>query len=147
MIDKEESEMTNIKFPETDVIGCRFPEVTGRNGEVEVNNRTKEYFYKLLPGMNKPEIGDFVVVSCQNGFQVCVVTTLNAITGFDDLAYAVGTVDVKPYNAELARKKEKERLHAELMRMKKEMESTLALDLFAERSPEFKALLDAYKAL
>lgn len=139
--------MTNIKFPETDVIGCRFPEVTGRNGEVEVNNRTKEYYYKLLPNMEKPNVGDFVVVSCSNGFQVCVVTSLNAITGFDDLAYVVGTVDVNAYRSELARQAEKERLHKELMRMKKEMEKTIALDLFAERSPEFKALLDAYKAL
>lgn len=139
--------MTNIKFPETDVIGCRFPEVTGRNGEVEVNNRTKEYYYKLLPGMPKPKVGDFVVVSCANGFQVCVVTTLNAITSFEDLAYVVGFVDVEPYKYELGRQAEKKRLHTELMRMKKEMEATLALDIFAERSPEFKALLDAYKAL
>ena len=139
--------MTNIKFPETDIIGCRFPEVTGRNGEIEVNNRTKEYFYKLLPGMEKPTVGDFVVVSCQNGFQVCVVTTINAMTGFEDLAYVVGTLDVKSYQDELTRQKEKKRLHAELMRKKKELEDTIALDVFAERSPEFKALLDAYKAL
>ena len=139
--------MTNIKFPETDVIGCRFPEVTGRNGEVEVNNRTKEYYYKLLPNMEKPEVGDFLVVSCQNGFQVCVVTSINAITGFEDLAYVVGTLDASAYKNELARQAEKKRLHAELMRKKKELEDTIALDLFAERSPEFKALLDAYKSL
>ena len=139
--------MTNIKFPETDVVGCRFPEVTGRNGEVTVNNRTKEYFYKLIPGMERPALGDFVVVSCQNGFQVCVVTSINAITGFEDLAYVVGTVDVRPYQRELVRQEEKKRLHTELMRKKKELEDTIALDLFAERSPEFKALLDAYKAL
>lgn len=139
--------MTNITFPETDVIGCRFPEITGRNGEVVVNRRTKEYFYKLLPDMPKPKEGDFVVVSCQNGFQVCVVTSVNAITGFDDLAYVVGYVDVMPYRAEIARQEEKKRLHSELMRMKKELETTIALDVFAERSPEFKALLEAYKAL
>ena len=139
--------MINIQLPETEVIGCRFPEVTGRNGEVEVNNRTKEYYYKLLPNMEKPKVGDFVVVSCQNGFQVCVVTTLNALTSFEDLAYVVGTVDVIPYREELARQAEKKRLHAELMRKKKELEDTIALDVFAERSPEFKALLDAYKSL
>lgn len=139
--------MINIKLPETEVIGCRFPEVTGRNGEVEVNNRTKEYYYKLLPGMPKPSVGDFVVVSCQNGFQVCVVTTIDALTSFEDLAYVVGFVDVEPYKTELARQAEKKRLHAALMAKKKELEATIALDVFAERSPEFKALLDAYKAL
>jgi len=139
--------MVNIKFPETDVIGCRFPEVTGRNGEVEVNNRTKEYFYKLLPDMPKPKLGDFVVTSCINGFQVCVVTTLDSLYEQSDMAYVVGTVDVEAYKAALARQEEKKRLHKELMRKKKELEDTIALELFAERSPEFKALLDAYNNL
>ena len=101
----------------------------------------------MLPNMNKPSVGDFVVVSCQNGFQVCVVTTVNAMTGFEDLAYVVGAVDVLPYREELARQAEKKRLHDALMKKKKELEDTIALDVFAERSPEFKALLDAYKAL
>lgn len=139
--------MKNIKFPETDIIGCRFPECTGRNGEVEVNNRTKEYYYKLLPGMCKPNVGDFVVVSCQNGFQVCVVTTLNAFAEFKDIAYVVGFVDVDPYKEELERQYNKKRIHAELMQKKKELEETLSLEIFAERSPEFKALLDAYNSL
>lgn len=139
--------MVNIKFPETDVIGCRFPECTGRNGEVEVNMRSKEYYYKLLPGMDKPKLGDFVVTSCQNGFQVCVVTTLNAVAEFPDIAYVVGFVDVELYKATLERQEQKKRLHAELMRKKKELESTIALEMYAERSPEFKALLDAYNNL
>lgn len=139
--------MINIKLPETDIIGCRFPEVTGRNGEIEVNNRTKEYFYRLLPGMDKPKIGDFVVTSCVNGFQVCVVTTLNALYDQPDMAYVVGAVDVESYQKELARQEQKKRLHAELMRKKKELESTIALEMYAERSPEFKALLEAYNNL
>lgn len=139
--------MMNIKFPETDIIGCRFPECTGRNGEVEVNNRTKEYFYRLLPGMPKPKLGDFVVTACVNGFQVCVVTTIDALYDQLDMAYVVGTVDVQAYHMELARQAEKKRLHKELMRKKKELEDSIALDLFAERSPEFKALLDAYNSL
>ena len=137
----------NIKFPETHVIGCRFPECTGRNGVVEVNMRTKEYYYRLLPGMPKPKAGDFVVVSCQNGFQVCVVTTLDALYEQQDLAYVVGVVDAQAYNEALERQEQKKRVHAELMRKKKELENTIALELFAERSPEFKALLDAYNSL
>ena len=139
--------MINIKLPETDVIGCRFPECTGRNGEVEVNMRSKEYFYKLLPGMDKPNLNDFVVVSCVNGFQVCVVTTINALSELPEMAYCVGIVDVMPYQAQLGRQAEKKRLHAALMRKKKELESTIALEMYAERSPEFKALLDAYNKL
>ena len=139
--------MTSIKFPETDVIGCRFPECTGRNGEIKVDRCAKEYYYKLLPGMAKPNIGDFVVVSCQNGFQVCVVTTLDAITEFTDLAYVVGSVDVAAYHMELSRQAEKKRLYAELIRKTKELEEPIALDLYAERSPELKALLEMYNNL
>ena len=139
--------MLNIKLPETDVIGCRFPEYTGRNGEVEVNNRTKEYFYRLLPGMPKPKKGDFVVTACSNGFQVCVVTTLDAMYDQPDMAYVVGVVDVEASKVTLERQKQKEQLHKELMRKKKELENTIALEVFAERSPEFKALLDAYNSL
>ena len=139
--------MINLKLPETDIIGCRFPECTGRNGEVEVNNRTKEYYYKLLPGMMKPKVGDFVVTSCVNGFQVCVVTTLNALYDQPDMAYVVGVVDVEAYKTELARQEQKKRLHTELMRKKKELEDSIALEIYAERSPEFKALLDAYNNL
>lgn len=139
--------MINIQLPETDIIGCRFPECTGRNGEVSVNMRSKEYFYRLLPNQPKPKIGDFVVTSCMNGFQVCVVTTLDALCEFKDMAYVVGAVDVEFYKAELARQEQKKRLHTELMRKKKELEDSIALELFAERCPEFKALLDAYNKL
>lgn len=138
---------TTFNFPETDIIGCRFPTVTGRNGEIEVDKTSKEYFYKLLPGMNKPRCGDFVVVSCQNGFQVCVVTTLNATSRFDDMAYAVGTVNVRAYMEELERQKRKKALHAALLQKKKELEEAVTWDMLAERSPEFKSLLDAYRNL
>lgn len=139
--------MTNIHFPETDIIGCRFPECTGRNGAIDVNMRSKEYFYKLLPNMPKPKKGDLVVTSCVNGFQVCVVTTVDALSEFPDMAYAVGVVDADMYRKELARQEQKKKLHAELMRKKKELENSIALEVFAERCPEFKKLLDAYNSL
>ena len=137
---------TTFKFPETDVVGCRFPVISGRNSEVEVDPKSKEYFYKLLPGQPKPKLGDFVVTACVNGFQVCVVTTLNAMTSFKDVAYVVGTVDVAAYREELHRQEMKKRLHAELMAKKKELEESVTLDLLAEKSPEFKAILDAYRS-
>lgn len=138
---------TTFNFPETDVVGCRFPRCTGRNGEVDVDNTTKEYYYKLLPGMPKPKLGDFLVTACANGFQVCVVTTLNAMTNYKDLAYAVGVVDVEAYQRELNRKKMAEAAYAQLMKKKKELEESVTLDLLAEKSPEFAALLKAYRDL
>ena len=138
---------TNFKFPETDIIGCRFPTVTGCNGKIVIDNTSKEYSYKLLPGMDTHPLGAFVVVSCVNGFQVCVVTTLNATSSFDDLAYVVGTVNVDAYLEELERQKQKKALHAQLLKKKKELEEAVTWDMLAERSPEFKSLLDAYRNL
>lgn len=139
--------MTNFKFSETDVIGCRFPTVVGRNSEVKVDPKSKEYYYKLLPGQPKPALGDFVVTACVNGFQVCVVTTLDAITSYKDLAYVVGTVDVSAYREALERKAAAKAAYAQLMKKKKELEESVTLDLLAEKSPEFAALLKNYREL
>lgn len=138
---------TTFNFPETDIVGCRFPKCNGRNGEITVDNTSKEYFYKLLPGMPKPKLGDFLVTSCSNGFQVCVVTTLNAMSNFKDLAYAVGAVDVQYYKDALRRKDLLDAAYAQLMRKKKELEESVTLDLLAEKSPEFAALLQTYRGL
>lgn len=139
---------TTFNFPETDIIGCRFPVCSGvRNEGIEVDKRTKECFYKLLPNQPKPKIGDLVVVACVNGFQVCVVTTLNATTSFKDLTYVVGVVNAKAYCEELRRQELKKQLYAQMMQKKKELEELVTLDLLAEKSPEFKVLLDAYRKL
>ena len=128
---------TTFKFPETDVVGCRFPVIGGRNSDVVIDPESKEYFYKLLPGQPKPKLGDFVVTAC---------VTLNAMTSFQAIAYVVGTVDVAAYREELHRQEMKKRLHAQLMAKKKELEESVTLDLLAEKSPEFKAILDAYRS-
>ena len=40
----------------------------------------------------------------------------------------------------------KKLLHTKLMAKKKELEESVTLDLLAEKSPEFKAILDAYRS-
>ena len=140
--------MVKIKFPETDVIGCRFPISSGkRNEEVRVDKSSKEYFYKLLPGQPKPSIGDLVVVACVNGFKVCVVTTLDAMAAFENMAYVVGVVDITAYRDTLRRQELREHLYAQLMQKKKDLEELITLDLLAEKSPEFKELLEKYRSL
>lgn len=143
--------MLNIQFPQTEYIGCKFPEVTGRNGELVIEGRSKKYIYRLLPGMARPQVGDMCVVSCSNGFQVAVVVTLDEIIPADwkngEVANVVGFVNWDAYQNALRAKKEKEALKKELMRMKKEMDEQFALDMYAERSPEFAALLERYKSL
>ena len=140
--------MDNIKFPETDIIGGRFPISAGkRNAEVRVDNKSKEYFFKLLPGQPKPNIGDMVVVACVKGFNVCVVTTLNATTFFENMAYVVGVVDISAYQDTLRRQELREHLYAQLVQKKKDLEELITMDLLAEKSPEFKELLEKYRSL
>lgn len=141
----------NIKFPETDLIGCRFPEVTGRNGELVVDARSKKYIYRILPGMCRPNVGDMCVVSCITGFQVAVVVsldeTLPSTWNKGEVAQVVGFVDYQAYTQALETQRKKEALRDELMRMKKKLDDQFALELYAEKSPEFAALLEQYKSL
>lgn len=137
-----------FEFPATDLIGCRFPKCTGRNGEVEVDMSTKEYTYRLLPDQPRPKLGDFVVTSGVNGFQVCVVTSLNVpATTYKDVAYVVGVVDARAYREQLEKQRTKELLHKQIPAKKKELEEQVTWDMLAERSPEFKALLEAFRSL
>ena len=143
--------MVNIKFPETDLIGCRFPICTGRNGEVEVDVSSKEYVYKLLPGMEKPTVGTMAIVSCANGFQAAVVTTVNASVPKsyteDSIALVVGFVPYQEYQSTLENRKRKQELKALLLQKKKELDEQFSLELYAEKSPEFKQLLDTYNSI
>lgn len=143
--------MVNIKFPETDYIGCRFPCTTGRNGDLIVDNTTKEYIYRLLPGMTRPNIGTMCVVSCSTGFQVAVVTSVNQTIPSNwneqSLANVVGFVDFEVYRIMMENKKKKEILKEQLLRKKKELDEQFALDLYAEKSPEFAELLKQYNSL
>lgn len=140
--------MLNVVFPETDLIGCKFPDVTGRNGDVKVDPLGKEYIYKLLPGAPRPHKGDLAVVSCKNGFQVCVVTQLDVpTTTFKDIAYVVGVISAEKYQAQLQKEALKERMYKDILAKKKEIENQISWDVLAERSPEFKAMVEAYRAL
>ena len=101
-----------------------------------------------MPNQPTPKIGDFVVTSCITGFQVCVVTSLNVPTStYKDVAYVVGVVDVAAYQENLRKAEMKKELHKQLMAKKKELEDLVTFELLAEKSPEFKALLEAYQNL
>ena len=143
--------MINIKFPETDYIGCRFPDNTGRNGELVIDYKSKEYVYRLLPGMVRPHIGDMCVVSCTTGFQVAIVTSLDQTipTNWNEksMANVVGFVDFEAYCTMIDTLKKKEALKDQLLRKKKELDEQLAWDIYAEKSPEFAELLKQYNSL
>ena len=142
--------VSTFTFPETDFVGCKFPTIEGRNSNVRISPDSKTYFYRLIPGQPKPKIGDFVVTACVNGFQVCVVTELNAqvpVSRQKGLACGVGILDTEPYTVYLEKQARKAELMSQMLMKKKELEDLVTFDLLAEKSPEFKALLDQYKQL
>lgn len=146
--------MSTFMFPETDLIGCKYiPKVdTGvRNKLPEIPTFAKEYTYRLLPGATKPKVGDFAVVSNNNGVAVCVVSTVNMIApssfDMDTMSYVIGTVSPDAFREFIAKREQKKALWATLQKKKRELEDTIALEVFADKSPEFKELLEAYKAI
>lgn len=153
--------MTNIKFPETNVVSCVFSLRHDRDTTTAVYNEydmvngikmctLKEYYYRVpeyLQGALKPY--DFVVVHCQTGYQLCQVKTVNACTSLDEnsLAPVVAKVDLETYFHEIDKQQQLKAMKQKLDREKKRLESLVTYELIAEKNPEFKALLEEFKKL
>lgn len=153
--------MTNIKFPETNVVSCVFSLRHDRATSAAVYNeydmvngteiRTlKEYVYRVpeyLQGTLKPH--DFVVVHCQTGYQLCQVKTVNACTSLDErtLAPVVAKVDLETYFQEIDKQQQLKFMKQKLDKEKKRLESLVTYELIAEKNPEFKAMLEEFKKL
>lgn len=63
------------------------------------------------------------------------------------MSYVIGTVSLDAFKEFMEKKEQKKALWAALQKKKKELEDTIALEVFAEKSPEFKELLEAYKSI
>lgn len=148
--------MTNIKFPSTNLVECVFSWRQNNNYVTEWDeydhcdsSRMKRYIYRLPDNLvGKVAVGDTVLVHCKTGYQLAQIATVNATPSFDmdSIAPVVCKVDLVSYIAEVERKKSLARLKQQLDAEKKRLESRVTYDLIAEKNPEFKALLDAYRA-
>lgn len=151
--------MVNIKFPETDVVSCVFSLKNSTNQcnqnfdefgvtSEEYQRRLKEYHYRVpafLQGKLNP--GDFVVVYCQTGYQVCQVYKVNEFAPVEvsKLAPVVAKVDLSGYFNDLIHQEELKRMKAALVKERKRLEEQVTWDLIASKSPEFAAMLDAFR--
>ena len=151
--------MVNIKFPETDVVSCVFSLKNGTNscnqsfddfGVVPepAQKRLKEYHYRVpafLQGKLTP--GDFVVVYCQTGYQVCQVYKVNEFAPVESnkLAPVVAKVSLNEYFNDLAHQEELKRMKAALVKERKRLEEQVTWDLIASKSPEFASMLEAFR--
>lgn len=149
----------NIRFPETDVVSCVFSLKNSTNscnqnfdalGVTPENsyNKLKEYHYRVpefLQGQLQP--GDFVVVYCQTGYQVCQVHKINEFAPVESskLAPVVAKVNLNDYFNDLAHQEELKKMKAALLKERKRLEEQVTWDLIASKSPEFAQMLKAFR--
>lgn len=138
----------HVEIPETNFVAGRYLVNTGSNGKIErcPSGLGKTYTYELLPKMAKPNIGDLAVVSSAQGFGVIQITAINKICNIKNCARVVGFIDPAMYNEFLEKKEQQEALKLQIEEMKEKLQDLVTWELLAEKSPEFKALVDAYKA-
>lgn len=151
--------MVNIRFPETDIVTCVFSLKNGnattrtydQNDMVKdpMHAGLKEYYYRVpqyLKGQLAP--GDFVVVHCQTGYQVCQVFKVNVFcaTETSKLAPVVTRVELMDYFNDLAHQEELKQMKAALVKERTRLEEQVTWDLIASKSPEFKEMLEAFRA-
>ena len=152
--------MVNIKFPDTNIVSCVFSLKNGTNcrydgpqmnefGFVEDGiHKLKQYSYRVPEYLQgKLAVGDFVVVYCQTGYQVCQVSKVNVtvLTSFDKLAPVVAKFDMDQYINDLLKQKELESMKQVLIKERKRLEEQVTWDLIAEKSPELAAMLKAFR--
>ena len=149
----------NIRFPDTDVVSCVFSLKNSTNscnqnfdtlGITPENsyNKLKEYHYRVpefLQGQLHP--GDFVVVYCQTGYQVCQVKKINEFAPVEipKLAPVVAKVNLNDYFNDVLKQEELKKMKAVLVKERKRLEEQVTWDLIAEKSPEFAAMLKAFR--
>lgn len=149
----------NIRFPDTDVVSCVFSLKNSVNmcdssldafGLVPEHalHKLKEYHYRVpeyLQGLLKP--GDFVVVYCQTGYQVCQVKKINEFAPVETskLAPVVSKVNLNDYFNDVLKQEELKKMKAALIKERKRLEEQVTWDLIAEKSPEFAAMLKAFR--
>lgn len=155
------TETLKIKFPDTDLVGCKFVYKTSntRPGVPECEydefgrmldmqaRRAKQYVYRVpkpLQGVLKS--GDMVVVFCQTGYQVCEVCEINATSSVPekDLAWVIDRICIDGFKEESARVKQLEAMKVQITKEKKRLEAMVTFELIAERNPEFAAMLKAF---
>lgn len=150
----------NIRFPDTDIVACVFSLKNGNNAcnqsftnygitSSEDQRKMKEYHYRVpeyLKGQLTP--GDFVVVYCQTGYQVCQVSKVNEFAPVETnkLAPVVAKVDLMTYFEELDRQEELKKMKAALLKERKRLEEQVTWDLIASKNPEFADMLRAFRA-
>lgn len=153
--------MVNIKFPETDIVSCVFSLKNGSPTQMTVGmnsmgiieedsalRKLKEYKYRV-PEYLQGQLheGDFVVVFCTTGYQVCQVTRINEFAAVESskLAPVVAKVSLDDYFNDLLHQEQLKKMKEALLKERKRLEEQVTWDLIASKNPDFADMLKAFR--
>lgn len=153
--------MVNIKFPRTDLVKCAFcwrstnvihadPDRWDEYDHYVEPNKLKRYTYRVPEHLQGTLcVGDAVLVHCQTGYQICEIVATDVLSDFDAKSFApvVCKIDLSSYIQEVERVKRLKVMKAAIDREKKRLESMVTYELIAEKNPEFKEMLEAFKEM
>ena len=121
---------------------------------IEGTNANKEYCYALYD--DSIVAGDYVVVkSAHHGMgiaQVCDIINKELITQSildycNEGREVIAKFDMCAYEERVVNRKKAKQLKAEMNKKMKEMQELAMFEMMAEKNPELKEMLDAYKEL
>ena len=128
--------------------------LTGYKQVAEIIQMGKPYYYAIYDDGRKYYPGDKVIVS---GAASEMVQTINEIIDLEEAANRMGNknitaeivayVDMSAYEERVEKRKAAEKLKKVMDKIIKEMDENSKYEMYAERNPELKEMLDTYKKL
>ena len=128
--------------------------LTGYKQVAAIKQKYGTYYYAVYDDGRKYYPGDKVIVSgAANG----TVQTIEEIIDLEEAANRMGNknitaeiisyVDMSAYEERVEKRKAAEKLKKAMDKVIKEMDETNRYEMYAERNPELKKMLDTYKKL
>ena len=128
--------------------------LTGYKQVAEIIQMGKPYYYAIYADGRKYYPGDSVIVS---GAASGMVQKIGEIIDPEEAAKRMGNksitaeviayVDTSAYEERVAKRKEATELKKKMDQVIKQMDESNKYEMYAERNPELKEMLDAYKKL
>ena len=120
------------------------------------DSNNTDYIFQVCPGLNAGP-GDYVVVQCTNGLQVCQVfsTDVDYIRSVNNKhqspitisASVIAVIDFTAWQTYKDRQEKQEALMRKMLLRKKELEGIYGLELLAATDPAMAEMLKDFKAL
>ena len=115
---------------------------------VQGTNTVKGYAFALFD--NNIEVGDLVLCDTSNGYGVAKVEEIISKTDYEGTTVTkeiICKVDFTDFNNRKENRAKAVKIKAEMDKKIKEMQELTLFEMMAEKSPELKEMLEAYKGL